>query len=88
MKLKYTLEFVEMGNEIVAVPLGKNSEEVKGILKLNKEGLEILKMMTAHFESEDIIDALSLKYDNDRNELKRYVDEIVETLQNAGIVEE
>ena len=45
MKLKNTFESVDMGNEIIMVPVGKSAEQVQGVLKLNAEGLEIMNML-------------------------------------------
>ena len=37
MKLKYTFEAVDMGDEIIFVPVGDKASEVHGVLKLSKK---------------------------------------------------
>ena len=59
MKLKCTFDFVDMGDEIIAVPIGPNSDEIGGVFKLNKEGMEILKLLNDGLSREEVIDHLS-----------------------------
>ena len=86
MKLKCTFDFVDMGDEIIAVPIGPNSDEIGGVFKLNKEGMEILKLLNDGLSREEVIDHLSSTYDNKRTELENYVDKTIGIFQQAGIL--
>lgn len=86
MKLKCTFDFVDMGDEIIAVPIGPNSDEIGGVFKLNKEGMEILKLLNDGLSREEVIDHLSSTYDNNRTELENYVDKTIGIFQQAGIL--
>ena len=87
MKLTQNLEFVDMGNEIVAVPVGGGSTQVQGVLKLNKEGQEIIDLLQNETTEEEIIDLLASKYENDRPVLAEYVHKTITILENAGLIE-
>ena len=88
MKLKYDFESVDVGDEIIFVPVGEGASQVHGVLKLNAEGKEILDLLKENTTETDIINTLSAKYENERQILANYVRKIVHTLQDAGLIEE
>ena len=88
MKLKYTFETVDMGEETICVPVGKGAAEVHGVLKLNAEGREILERMKEEITEEAIVDTLAAKYENDRAVLAAYVRNVVDSLRSAGLIAE
>lgn len=87
MKLKYTFENIDMGEEIIAIPVGKNAEQVHGVLKLNREGLEIIKLLENDVTEQEIINLLASKYEIDSETLKIYVRKAVKVMQAEGLVE-
>ena len=88
MKLKFTFEMVDMGEETICVSVGEGAAQVHGVLKLNKEGQEILELLKEETNEETIVAALAAKYENERNILTGYVRSIVENLRNAGLIAE
>ena len=88
MKLKCSFEFVEVGDETVAVPEGENAKSVNGVLKLNKEGLEIFSMLEKETSEAEIVDTLAGKYKNSRESLAAYVRNLLETLRSNGLITE
>ena len=88
MKLKYSFEEVDMGEEIISVPVGKGAEEIHGVLKLNQEGKEILNLLKDNITEEKIVESLCNKYDNDYETLKGYVKQVINTLRKANLIEE
>ena len=87
MKLKYSFEYVDMGDEIIAVPVGPNADQVHGVIRLNKEGQEIVELLKDGLNHEQIIERLAEKYDNDRQSLTDWITNALETLHQAGLVE-
>ena len=81
MKLKYDFEFVEVDDDIICVPLGEGAKKIQGVLKVNREGQEIIESLRNETTKESIIDSLNAKYDNDRDSLNKYVDAVVEELK-------
>ena len=88
MRLKYKLESVDMGDEIVSVPVGKGANNAQGILKMNKEGKEILDLLEVETTEERIVNELMTKYSNSRETIMMFVHNILETLRRSGMLEE
>ena len=87
MKLKYNFEIVEMGEQKVAVPVGLDAENLHGVLKLNKQGYEIFKYLQEGKSKEEIVSAINVKYEDDRQTIEQYIDEFIQELINIEIVE-
>lgn len=87
MKLKYSFESVDMGDEIILVPVGEGANEVKGVIKLNKEGLEIVELLKNNITKDQIVKLLSAKYENDWHTLSGWVDKVIYSLTAAGLVD-
>jgi uncharacterized alkaline shock family protein YloU len=88
MKLKYTFETVDMSDEIIAVPVGEDAKELKGVVKLNRAGQEIFSLLKNDTTEEKIVDALAAKYENSRENLAAYVRQMLETLRSDGLLAE
>lgn len=87
MKLKYTFDAVDMGDEIVAVPVGDGADQIHGVVKLNKSGQEIMELLKNDITMEGIIDILAEKYDNSREDLIIHVTRVIDVLYNAGVID-
>ena len=88
MKLKYSFELVEMGEEIIFVPVGEGAGAVHGILKLNNQAREILDLLTKETTKEQIVEVLAAKYENDVDSLCLYVERVLVYLQSIGLLDE
>ena len=88
MKLKYEFEPVDMGDETIMVPIGENANQVHGIIRLNQGGQEIVGLLQTETDENEMITALSEKYENDRETISRYVHQVVETLRKQGLIAE
>ena len=87
MRLKYSFESVDMGDEIILVPVGENSNEVHGVVKLNREGLEIVNLLKEDTTLDSIVETLSNKYENDRNTITLWVKKAINTLNESGLID-
>lgn len=87
MKLKYRFEDVDMGEEIISVPVGANADQVKGVLKQNSESREILNLLINDITEDELVATLAMKYENDRSELVNYVHSVISTLRDADLLE-
>lgn len=88
MKLRCVFEPVDMGNEIIAVPVGNGAKEVHGVLKLNKEAQEILALLEKDTKEEDIVNCLVEKYKSNRQVIEKYVNKVLVVLRKADLLEE
>ena len=73
-----------MGNEIIAVPVGEGSDGMKGVFKLNKEGIEILELLKEDVTEEAILSELKSKYDNESSELLTYIRKVIGILRESN----
>ena len=86
MRLKCTFEVVDMGDEMIAVPIGVGANTIHGVLKLNKAGAEILNMLNKNVSEEGIIDNLTEKYENDRDTISSYVKNFINILRKKQLI--
>ena len=87
MKLKHTFEIVNMGDELIAVPVGESSQQLHGVVKLNKEGFEIIELLQKDITEEDIVVRLANKYENSIDELKLLVHSYIKHLQEYELLD-
>ena len=74
-----------MGDEIVAVPVGENSANKNGILKLNPEGKEIFEMLMKGFSEEEIRNNLFEKYEN-KSEIEEILKSFLDKLKEYNVL--
>ena len=87
MKLICDFEMVDMGTEIIAVPVGGKADQVHCVIKLNESGRIILELLTKGTTEEQILNMLCNKYRNDREELEQYIRDVVLLLNSYGVIE-
>ncbi len=88
MKLKYEFEAVDMGDEIILVPVGDGAKKVSGVFKLNASALEIVGLLKSSTSEDSIVDALAAKYENARADLQGFVRDVLEALRDRDLIEE
>lgn len=88
MKLRYKFETVDMQDEIIAVAVGENAEKVKGVVKLNKSGLEIFNMLQNDTSIDAVVNVLAQEYDDEKQELYDYTNRFISILNSSGLIVE
>ena len=86
MKFKYELDMIDMGDKVVAVPVGDGSNDIQGVFKLNKAGKEIMSLLKTFNSEEEVVKELKKKYDGSVTDIESYVHEFVLKLQELGVV--
>lgn len=86
MKLICSFETIDMGEEYVAVPVGEFADRVRGVFKLNDTGLEILELLNNDMNEEQIVSALSYKYDDERSIITEYVHNVIDYLDKNELI--
>ncbi len=87
MKLKYEFENVEIDGEIMAVPVGENSEDLHAMLRLNETAAFILEELKEDTTEESIIEKIKSEYDCSGMDVEEYVHSYIEKLKENGIIE-
>ena len=88
MRLKYELETVDLSDEIIAVPVGQGADQLRGVLRLNQAGKEIFSLLKEETSEEEIIHKLSLKYENNSDQLTSYVRQTITQLKELNLIAE
>ena len=87
MKLKYEFETVEIDNEIMAVPVGDNTENLHAMLRLNETAAAILALLKEETTEQKVIDAILSEYEGDPDEIAASVRDYLQTLRDNGVLE-
>ena len=80
MKLKYEFETTELGDEIIAVPVGDNARDFSGVLNLNASAAAILKLLGEDTTVDKIVASLMEEFEGSKEELTAFVENFVEKL--------
>ena len=61
MKLICDFEIMDMGEEFVAVPVGENAGKLHGMLRMNRDAAEMLRLIASHTKPEEVLEELLRK---------------------------
>ena len=86
MKFIYELDMIDMGDKVIAVPVGDGSNNIQGVFKLNKTGKEIVALLKTFDSEEAVVRELEKKYDGSTTDIEGYVHGFILKLQELGIV--
>ena len=86
MKSKKKKKKMELDDEIVAVPVGDNSDELHAVLNLNEEAMRILELLQEDTAEEDIVAQLLTEYDGKKEEITPLVHAYIEELRKEGLL--
>ena len=88
MKLKCEFETTELGDQIIAVPVGDNSRNFSGVINLNDSAAVILKLLQKDVTVEQIVSALLEEYKGTKEEMTAFVEKFIDKLRNEDLLSE
>ena len=88
MKLKYEFETTELGDQIIAVPVGENAMDFKGVLNLNASAAAILKLLQKDTTADEIVSALTEEYEGTKEDMTAYVERFINKLREENLLSE
>ncbi len=86
MQLKYRFETIELGNQIIAVPVGKDVDEYHGVIRLNETAALIFNILREEITEKEIVDVLENEYQIDRKILCTDVHNIIEEFRDKELL--
>ncbi len=87
MKLRYQFEIVDMGDEIVAVPVGDEKDQLHGVIRLNDIGVEIFSLLEEDTTPEKVHAAMMEKYPgSSKDEIGKMLESFFNTLLHEGVL--
>ena len=87
MKIRNGFIIREVGNQPVVVAVGAASQFFNGMIKLNSTGEFLFKELKKDKTEDDLVKALTDKYEVDEETARADVHAFVETLAKPGIIE-
>ncbi len=87
MKLKYTFEITELDNQIIAVPVGDNAMNFRGVVVLNEYGAAIMERLKEETTINKVVESLLEEYEGTKEKLTDFVEQFVEKLKDEELIE-
>lgn len=87
MKIKSDYMLCEIAGEQIVVPYGAASSDFHGMLRLNKTGTALWKMLERGAEMEALVQMLVKGFDAPESDAKNDAAEFVEKLRKIGCLE-
>ena len=86
MKLKYTLEMIEIDGRSFAVPIGENADSFCSVIECNETAAVILEMLKKDISEKQIVTALEDRYEAPAGVIESRVRRFLNTLQEKGML--
>lgn len=87
MKLKCSLESIELDDRMVAIPVGENADKLHAMLNINETASDILNLLKEDTTEETVVREMLKIYDADEATMTKSVHAFIEKLNEAGILE-
>lgn len=87
MKLKDGIVLGSLEGEDYAIATGKAAKKFNGIIHNNATAAFIFSLLQTEQSEDDLVNALTEKYDVDKETARKDVAEIVEKIRQAGIMQ-
>lgn len=86
MRLKYSFETIEINEDIMAVPVGSGAENKKVVIRLNKTGEDIFRLLDHDVTEDEIQSVLQNEYETSGQDLKAQISNYITKLRRAGLI--
>lgn len=86
MKLKCSLENIELDDELIAIPVGNGAENLHAMLRINETASDILALLQEETTEEEVIREMLKIYNTDEATMKKSVHAFIEKLSAAGVL--
>ncbi len=87
MKRSLQFEYVEIGDEYIAVPVGKKAESFSGVVALSESAVFLLNKMNTPKTVAELVDLVLSEYDVDVAAAEKDVKKLVDECLEMGIME-
>ena len=86
MHLKYKFEIMELGDQIVAIPIEKDICDFRGVIKMNETSAFIFRLLEKEVTEQEIVESLKREYDAPQNVLVDEVKKNIAELNEKGLL--
>ena len=85
MKLKYEMNIVDIGGDVMALPIG-SKDDFHGLLRLNSSAAEIVKLLETEMTEDELVSALEKKYDATPEQLRDSARKVIGILRENKLL--
>lgn len=86
MKLKCEFVVTEVGDEVIAVPVGAEAKDYRLVLKLNEESGKIVELLNHEITLQELITSLKEEYTIEEKDISSISDFIAQ-LRESNLIE-
>lgn len=79
---------MDLDDETVAIPLGKNAQLFHGVIKMNDTGAFILDLLKEEISEEDIVRLISKEFDASKEQITADVHSYLDEFRTRGLLED
>lgn len=87
MRVSKDLILREVAGEYILIPVGKAALEIHGMINLSESAVLLWKKLQEDCTEEELVQALLMEYDIDRETAAADVRELIEQMQKIGVIE-
>lgn len=87
MKLKDGFIVREVAGQILAVPVGKRTKDVHGVIAMNETAAFLWKQMSEGVEKKELIRRLLIEYDVNQLEAEASVEDFLKDLKKQMLID-
>ena len=87
MKVSKDLILREVAGEYILIPVGKTALKIHGMINLSESAVLLWKKLQEDCTEEELVQALLVEYDIDRETAAADVRELIEQMQKIGVIE-
>ena len=87
MRVSKDLILREVAGEYILIPVGKAALEIHGMINLSESAVLLWKKLQEDCSEEELVQALLVEYDIDRETAAADVRELIEQMQKIGVIE-
>lgn len=88
MRLKYTFEKMELNDKIIAVPVGDDADDYRGVVKMNGTAAAIFDLLKEDTTEEAIVAAMEKEYNVTKDVLNADVKLYIQAFREKGLLVE
>ena len=87
MRVSKDLILREVAGEYILIPVGKAALEIHGMINLSESAVLLWKKLQEDCTEEELVQALLMEYDIDRETAAADVRELIGQMQKIGVIE-
>lgn len=87
MRVSKDLILREVAGEYILIPVGKAALEIHGMINLSESAVLLWKKLQEDCTEEELVQALLVEYDIDRETAAADVRELIGQMQKIGVIE-